>query len=205
MVAVATRLNAKDHPMSATTRTNGTPPRRWWLWTALLGVCGWLAVFGDKSPSGASLPAQATAQPAAQPAATPVTAPARVSAPAADVPAREAVLALTPRDTLMPPTGARPGAGRDLFVAHSWAPVVKPVVPAPVAPTAPPLPYTYLGKKLENGEWEIYLARGERTLIARQGARLDADYQVDGVAPPVLTLTYLPLGLTQTLPIGDTR
>lgn len=188
--------------MTAATRTDGTPPRRWWLWTALLLVCGWLAVFGDKSPSGASLPAQTAAIPSAASAATPV----RVSAPTTDVPAREAVLALTTRDTLMPPpSGARQGAGRDLFVAHSWAPVVKPVVPAPVAPTAPPLPYTYLGKKLENGEWEIYLARGERTLIARQGARLDADYQVDGVAPPVLTLTYLPLGLTQTLPIGDTR
>lgn len=184
--------------------TTGTPPRRWWLWTALLLVCGWLAVFGDKSPSGASLPAAATTAARTEPARAP--APATTPAPATGAPAREAVLALTPRDTLMPPpSGARPGAGRDLFVAQSWAPVVKPVVLAPVAPTAPPLPYTYLGKKLENGEWEVYLARGERTLVARLGARLDAEYQVDGVAPPVLTLTYLPLGSTQTLPIGDTR
>lgn len=198
--------------MTAATRPTGTPPRRWWLWTALLLVCGWLAVFGDKSPSGASLPAQPatqTAAPSATPPAAVATAsaePARAPAAAPSAPAREAVLALTPRNTLMPPPpGTRPSAGRDLFVAHSWAPVVKPVVPAPVAPTAPPLPYTYLGKKLENGEWEVYLARGERTLVARQGARLDAEYQVDGVAPPVLTLTYLPLGMTQTLPIGDTR
>lgn len=113
---------------------------------------------------------------------------------------------LTPRgDLIAPPAGGRLPAAGDLFLTHSWAPVVKPVVLPPVAPTAPPLPYTYLGKKLENGEWEVYLARGERTLVARQGMRLDAEYQVDGVAPPVLTLTYLPLGLTQTLPIGDTR
>lgn len=104
-----------------------------------------------------------------------------------------------------PPAAARQAGARDLFSPHSWAPAVKLLPPVAVAPAAPPLPYTYLGKKLENGEWEVYLARGERTLVARQGARLDAEYQVDAVAPPLLTLTYLPLGLTQTLPIGDPR
>ena len=186
-----------------------TPQRRWWLWAALLLICGWLAVFGDKSPSGASLPVEA-ATVRATAAAEPARASGHASGGATErtpgAAARDAVLALTPRDALMPPPpGTRTGAGRDLFVAHSWAPVVKPPMLAPVAPTAPPLPYSYLGKKLENGEWEVYLARGERTLIARQGARLDAEYQVNGVAPPVLTLTYLPLGLTQTLPIGEIR
>jgi hypothetical protein len=35
---------------------------------------------------------------------------------------------------------------------------------------APPLPFAYLGKKLEGGQWEVYLGRGEEVLfIVREG------------------------------------
>ncbi len=107
-----------------------------------------------------------------------------------------------------PPSGPATGnvPPRDLFAAHSWAPPPAPA-PAPVmaAPVAPPLPYTYVGKKLENGEWEVYLARGEQTFAVRTGATLEAAYRVDTIAPPVMTLTYLPLAQTQNLSIGDHR
>jgi hypothetical protein len=51
----------------------------------------------------------------------------------------------------------------------------------------------------------VYLARGEQTFIVREGSALDGLYRVDRIAPPSLALTYLPLGQSQTLPIGESR
>ncbi|MCC2956584.1 hypothetical protein LK542_13270, partial [Massilia sp. IC2-477] len=70
------------------------------------------------------------------------------------------------------------------------------------APTAPPLPFTFIGKSLQDGAWEIYLARGDRTYLVRENTVIDGTYRVDAVRPPVLTLTYLPLNQVQQLNIG---
>jgi hypothetical protein len=73
------------------------------------------------------------------------------------------------------------------------------------APVAPPLPYGFIGKKQEAERWEVFLARGEQTFIAREGEVLEGTYRVDRIDPPALTFTYLPLGQVQTLPIGESR
>ncbi len=94
-----------------------------------------------------------------------------------------------------------------IFNAGSWdPPPPKPVaaVAVPVA-TAPPLPYTYVGRKLQDGAWEVYLAMGEEMRVARAHATLDAKYRIDTISPPVLSLTYLPLNQKQTLNIGSTE
>jgi hypothetical protein len=68
---------------------------------------------------------------------------------------------------------------------------------------APPLPFVYVGKKQEGSSWEVYLVRGEQTFIAREGQAIDGQYMVERIAPPVLTLTYVPLRQAQSLPIGE--
>lgn len=171
--------------------------RRWWLWLPLLGLGAWLALFADKSPSSEgpvlSLPIRVKAAPAS-----------KTQEP------QETLMALIPRRELilLPPAdgGGNTIARRDLFSVRNWAPAPPPAMPVVVpAPTAPPLPFAFLGKKLEAGAWEIYLARGEQTFIVREGQVLDGIYRVDKIDPPALALTYLPLGQTQTLSIGDTR
>ena len=67
---------------------------------------------------------------------------------------------------------------------------------------APALPFTYVGKAAEKGEWEVFLARGDKTYLARKNDVLDGTYRVDAIAPPNLTLTYLPLNQIQQLNIG---
>lgn len=94
-----------------------------------------------------------------------------------------------------------------IFKIHSWAPPPPPVVkvkavPAP-KPVAPPLPFSFLGKKFENGVWEAYLARGNETYVVRDQSLVDGIYRAETVRPPTLTLTYLPLQQVQTLPIGE--
>lgn len=72
----------------------------------------------------------------------------------------------------------------------------------PPTPTAPPLPFTVVGKKFEAGAWEIYLAKGEQTFIATLGATIADDYQVASIMPTQITLIYLPLNAKQTMPTG---
>ena len=118
-----------------------------------------------------------------------------------------AIARLVPRATLIGASAEGVGEGENgLFARHDWTPPPPPPSNAPPAPSAPPgappLPFTYLGKSLQNGVWEIYLARGHRTYAVRDGANLDGAYRVDAIRPPLLMLTYLPLEQPQQLTIG---
>ncbi|MCZ8251712.1 MAG: hypothetical protein O9318_04505 [Hylemonella sp.] len=130
-----------------------------------------------------------------------------VAAPVASpVQGGASVQVLVPRDQLVR-AGERAPV-RDLFSQRSWAPPApkpQPVVVPVVAPSAPPLSFVYLGKKLEGGQWEVYLGQGEKTFVVREGQMLDGQYRVDSIKPPQMELMYLPLGLSQNLSIGETR
>ena len=89
-------------------------------------------------------------------------------------------------------------------VASVAAFVPPPPVAAPLpAPTAPPLPFIFVGKHFENNRWEVFVSRGEQTLILRAGQSIDANYRVESVQPPRMVITYLPLDEKQTLNIGN--
>ena len=115
-----------------------------------------------------------------------------------------AILALTPRSG---PEPVHEVVSTAFFGVHSWSPPVPPPVVVapkpPPKPTAPPMPFTYLGKMLDGGVWEAYLARGDETFVVREHGAVDANYRVETIAPPTMTITYLPLKQTQTLSIGD--
>lgn len=178
---------------------------RWLLWLVLLAVAAWLAVFGDKTPA-ASL-AGAGARAGVLPSLA-VVAPASPSTPTGNrIRAAQGPTAtlepLQQRDTLIPLTPAERPI-RDIFSAASWAPPVPPAAaPASAAPVLPP--FTFVGKKLEGEQWEVYLSRGEQSFIARQGSTIDGSYRVDKIEPPTLTMTQLPQAQTMTIAIGETR
>jgi hypothetical protein len=167
---------------------------------AAVVIAGWFAFFADKTPSGEV--AEAVTRP------TPAVAakgpePVRVARAERTVLIRD----LQARETLIH-DGQNPGRGDVLFNSRNWTPPPPPppkVKPAPPPkPVAPPLTFTYLGKKLEDGVWEVYLARGESTYIARANETLDGIYRVEKITPPTLSLTYLPLKQVQRLTIGGT-
>jgi hypothetical protein len=191
-------------------KTGQIKPRHAILGLALVGA-GLLAAFGDKGPAGG------IAEPVARPAARAVTihAPAPVRAPAAPpappADAGQPVLALVARDALIGEPDAAFGQGQGgagPFAHQDWTPPPPPPpppqpAPPPPPPTAPPLPFTFIGKSVGDGVWEVYLARGARTYVVREkGDVIDGTYRVDAIVPPVLTLTYLPLNQVQQLNIG---
>ena len=91
-----------------------------------------------------------------------------------------------------------------LFNAHSWVPPVKkstaPVVVPP--PTAPPLPFKFLGKQKIGNEIKVFLAEGEKTLVVAESTKIGSQYVVESIAPPKMTLVFLPLNTKQEIAIG---
>jgi len=91
----------------------------------------------------------------------------------------------------------------DAFVARSWEPPPVPVkVAPPPPPRAPALPYTYVGKILEDGASVVFVARQNRNYAVKKGDTLDATYRVDEITGTEMVLTYLPLDQRQSLRIG---
>lgn len=95
----------------------------------------------------------------------------------------------------------------ELFLVDKPPPPPKPAadrihLPAPVAP---PLPYAYMGKMVDNGKLTVFLTREDRPYVVHAGDVLDSQYRVDAIRPPQIELTYLPLKQKQLLHMGENK
>lgn len=76
---------------------------------------------------------------------------------------------------------------------------------APARPTAPPLPFRYVGKMIEDGKLAVFLSRGEDSYTIKQGQKrgqkIGGEYRVDKVSETKIVFTYLPLKTRQILDI----
>jgi hypothetical protein len=132
--------------------------------------------------------------------------PAARAAPARQVVAAAAGAQLAPEQPAgpaLPSRGALAETDTPLFSSHSWEPPppkVKAARPSPPPkPVAPPLPYTFAGRMLQDGSVYVFLARGDRVITAKQGDMVDALYRVDSITETQVALTYVPLNEKQTL------
>lgn len=76
---------------------------------------------------------------------------------------------------------------------------VEPATPPP--PSAPPLPFTYLGRFVDGEKMEVFIALGEEHYTAEKGKTIDGKYKVEKVTATAVTFVYLPLGTRQSLPV----
>ena len=171
---------------------------------ALLGAAG-LALFGDKTPAADVAEAVVRQPRAGAPIA--VAAPERRSAKAEPSPKEDVmILRLQPRALLIGDAADGFGPADGIFGGQSWNPPPPPPPPPsnapPPPPMAPPLPFSYIGKAAADGAWEVYLARADKVYVVRLKTVIDGVYRVDSIAPPMMTLTYLPLNQVQQLNIG---
>ena len=174
---------------------------------ALAAAAG-LLLFGDNSPS-ADIAEPVTRGQANAPTAAPAVrgaAPARAGKdvrPQAEV----AILRLLPRAELIGESGeAAFASGEGVFLGQNWNPPPPPPPPAsnlpPPPPMAPPVPFVYIGKAVADGAWEIYLSRADKTYVVRTHTVIDGAYRVERIAPPLMSVTYLPLNQVQQINIG---
>ncbi|MGE8115252.1 MULTISPECIES: hypothetical protein [Pseudomonas] len=104
-------------------------------------------------------------------------------------------------------------ASRDLFPPQQWTKpqalatvTEQPVAAAPVvaaAPTAPALPFQFVGRMGDRDDLQIFLQSGEKLYVVRKGDVIDSTYRLDRVSANELDLVYLPLHQSQTLSVGS--
>jgi len=96
------------------------------------------------------------------------------------------------------------GTKQSLFGSKSWyVPPPPPKALPPPAPTAPPLPFSYMGKMLEDGRTTVFLTRQNRNFVVTAGDTIESTYRVDDISAHFMTFVYLPLNIKQTLQIGE--
>jgi hypothetical protein len=183
-----------------------TPTLRWTvLGLGLLGA-GWVAFFADRDSTPGEV-VQA-AKPAPKPGVQQTRSTRENSTDILELRVRTAssenLKALFATANFAPPRAAPAPAPKAAPAAPPPVAVVAPPVAAP-APVAPPLPFIFVGKHFDGARWEVFVSRGEQTLILRAGQTIDANYRVDTVQPPRMVITYLPLDEKQTLNIGNTQ
>jgi hypothetical protein len=164
--------------------------RRWFLAAALAGTvaaAGW--VGGQEEDT----------RPARRPAAadSPAQRPAVPESPAAGSPEPGAIdLEKLGKRVFTVDSG-------DLFPTRSWQPPPPPPEKRPPpTPQAPPLPFQFFGRYIEDGRTTVFLSQQDRTIVAQAGDTIDGAYRVDEITAAAVVLTYLPLKQKQTLPIG---
>jgi hypothetical protein len=95
----------------------------------------------------------------------------------------------------------------DLFAPRSSVPppsaaIVNAEPPQPAQPpSAPPLPFTYLGQFIDGERTEIFVALGDEHYSVERGKTLEGKYKVENITATAVTFVYLPLGTRQKLAI----
>lgn len=95
------------------------------------------------------------------------------------------------------PQGATPSA--DPFARKTFARAQPGETAKRAAPAAPPLPFRYIGKLVEDGRLEVILLRGADHITVAEAGPLDAEYRVDEVSEKRIAFTYLPLNASHVL------
>ncbi|BCB27610.1 hypothetical protein SKTS_24960 [Sulfurimicrobium lacus] len=95
----------------------------------------------------------------------------------------------------------------NVFGATSWyvppPPPPPPPPQPPPKPTAPPMPFTYLGLYQENSGQVIMLLKGDRLYTVAVGDVIESTYRVDRVEHGMVEMTYLPLNIKQSISTGN--
>ena len=100
------------------------------------------------------------------------------------------------------------GTEVDTFRVKSWyVPPPPPPPEPPPKPTAPPLPFQYMGRteEVQSGATLIYLTNGGEFYTIKVGDRFADSYQLERIERGALHIRYLPLSIHQTLPIAPSE
>lgn len=167
--------------------------RPWLTWLALgiTGIIAGLTYLDDDGKGSLAAPAKAGGAPR-QSAAVEQRPPEQQAAAASHIELE--------RLKQQNAKGGRNAAVANAFNSKSWyvAPPPPPPPPPPV-PTAPPLPFTYLGRYEDQPAVVVVLAKGDRVYTVAEGDVIDGTYRVDQITDDAVHLVYLPMNINQSL------
>jgi hypothetical protein len=75
--------------------------------------------------------------------------------------------------------------------------------PPPPKPTAPPVPFTYLGRYDDAAVQIVMLVKGDQMYTVSVGDTIENTYRVERIAAGSIELTYLPLNIRQSVSTGE--
>jgi hypothetical protein len=78
-----------------------------------------------------------------------------------------------------------------------------PTPPPVIVPTAPQLPFTYLGRYGDSASRTVILSKGDRVYTVAVGEVIENTYRVEKLTTGMINLTYLPLNIEQHLSTGE--
>ncbi|MGH8642540.1 MAG: hypothetical protein ACRET6_12575 [Burkholderiales bacterium] len=166
--------------------------RRWLLAVALVGTVAAAGWVGNDAEGDRVVATTGTGEAGAQQERTPERRPVAASS-AADG---------TLIDTEKLKRTA-PGKVGEMFASRNWQPPPSPVARGkPEPPRAPPLPFRFFGRLVDNGTTVVFLNRQDDVYAVKAGDTIDGAYRVEDISGSEVVLTYLPLKQRQTLPIG---
>jgi hypothetical protein len=93
----------------------------------------------------------------------------------------------------------------DPFVAKlppSPSPKIATTPPPPPVPMAPPFPYTFMGRMVENDTTTLFLTKQDQSYSVKLNGVLENNYRVDKIDNDQVIFTYLPLNTQQVMYIG---
>lgn len=165
------------------------PRKRWLVLGTLLAATLAAVVFVGEEGAETPPPRERRAASASTPARADGTPPAAPGTP----------LALPPPEQGAETADTVKAERHDPFRVTSW--VVTPPPPPPRKPTAPPLPFKYLGKLIDGDRHIVFLSEKNKYLVAREGDRIGM-YRVEEITPKRMSFLYEPLEKRQELAIG---
>jgi hypothetical protein len=89
----------------------------------------------------------------------------------------------------------------ELFSSQSWISFKPLAAVVASAPVAPPMPYMFAGKLVNEGQLSVFLSKGDVVFPVVKGETIDGAYRVESIEENQITLTYLPLGKKESIPI----
>jgi hypothetical protein len=81
------------------------------------------------------------------------------------------------------------------------AALMMPAPPPPPVPTAPALPFQYLGRLIDGDKNVVFLLKKDEALSVSAGDILGDGYKVESITETAVNFIYTPLGTKQSLPI----
>lgn len=169
-----------------------------------------LSVWGSLTPAEELDPAMGVTASGAKQASSrvavedsSVVAPASTAGPDSAPPRAHDALAL--HRGILPVAQGEGAFGVRVWKAHSESSLHAPPTPPAVqiVPSAPPLPFSFLGKlDVGDGRQRFYVLKGDTQFTISPGDVFDGIYQFEGVNDGQLVILYKPLSVRQTLPIN---
>jgi hypothetical protein len=73
-----------------------------------------------------------------------------------------------------------------------------------VSPSAPPLPFKFMGRYTEDGRPAVFLLQADLTWVAQEGEMVAGNYKVERIDSNSIQMRFLPLNVVQVLELAAT-